>query len=120
MLVKLFSVMLIALSVATASHAASIEIAKPWAQAQADVTKPGAIFLTIINRGDADKLVSISTPAAKVAQIHNSKMKRGKMRMRRKAVLDVGAKTNVDLSLGGLHIMLTDLASPLQSGEKIR
>lgn len=110
------SVILIVMTFAMPAHAAAIEISNPMAKAQTDLSAPGGIFMTIVNKGGADKLVSIKTPVAKMAQIHNSKMKMGKMRMRRKTTLSVGANSTVELVDGGLHIMLIGVKAPLKSG----
>jgi copper(I)-binding protein len=116
MIQKLVSALIIGILFTVTAHAATIEIAKPWAKAQADTSTPGGIALTIVNSGGPDKLVSIKTPVARMAQLHNSKMKHGKMRMRRKTSLDVAAKANVELKMDGLHIMLMGLKSPLAAG----
>jgi hypothetical protein len=108
-----------ALAVAFPAVAATIEIHNPWAKQQSDPSKPGGIFLMIVNQGGADTLVSVSTPAAKIAQLHNNKISHGKMRMRRKTELDITAGAKVDLSSDGLHIMLMGLAKPLMPGTTI-
>ncbi len=78
------SISLILFSFAFPAYGASIEISNPMAMSQPNTDAPGAVALTIINNAGADKLVSAKTPVAKMAQIHNKKVKRGKMRMRRK------------------------------------
>jgi periplasmic copper chaperone A len=111
-----FSVISILVSFAFATQAAAIEIVNPVALTQPDTAAPGAIGLTIVNKAGADKLVSTKTPVAKIAQIHNNKIKRGKMRMRRKSGLQIGANTVTTLKTDGLHIMLMGLKSPLKAG----
>ena len=79
------------LAFADTGMAASIQIDDAWSPAQTDTSKPGAVFLRISNEGtETDTLVSLETPAADVAQLHMSKSKGGKMRMRKRMTLDVG------------------------------
>lgn len=107
---------IVAISTALPAAAGPIAIEAPSAMVQSDTSKPGGVSLTIVNSGDADTLVSISTPVAKVAQLYNNKMKRGKMRMRRKSTVDIAAKAKLTLTLEGLHIMLMGLTTPMNSG----
>ncbi len=72
--------------------------------------------MQIVNKGGDDKLVGMETPVAEIAQIHNSKMKKKKMRMRRKKELAVGAGQTVKFAHGGTHIMLVKLKSKLMAG----
>ncbi len=111
-----FGIFLILATFTFPANAASIEISNPIAMPQSKLAAPGGVALTIINNAGADKLVSAKTPVAKMAQIHNKKKKHGKMRMRRKTGLDIGANTVVKLQHSGLHIMLMGLKSPLKSG----
>ncbi len=111
-----FSILLILVSVTFPANAASIEIANPMAMPHANVLSPAGVALTIINNAGPDKLVSAKTPVAKMAQIHNNKFKRGKMRMRQLMGLDIGANTVVKLKHNDHHIMLVGLKSPLESG----
>ena len=110
------AIFILAVSPFTAAKAA-IQIDSPWAAQQLDMTKPGGIFMKIVNGGaNADKLLSVSTPVAKVAQLHNAKMKKGKMRMRRTKALEIAPGKAVSLKHDGLHIMLVGLKAPLKKG----
>lgn len=107
------------LAFAETGVAASIRIDDAWSPAQTDTSKTGAVFLKISNDGtETDTLVSIETPIAEVAQLHMSKSKGGKMRMRKKMTLDVKPGEAITLRHGGLHVMLVDLASTLEIGAR--
>ena len=95
--------------------AEGISIKSVRAMALADTSKPGAVALTI-EADSADRLVGISTPIAGVAQVHNSKMKGKKMRMRRTESFDIPAGTT-EMKHGGTHIMLMQLSGPLVAGD---
>lgn len=105
-------------SPARAGEQARIEVVEPWARAT--VIKTGAVYLTIVNRGDgADRLVGASTPTAARAELHEATMDGGVMRMREREDVKVGAHESVTFAPGGLHLMLMGLHRPLAAGETI-
>ena len=65
------------------------------------------------------KLVSVSTPAAGVVEIHEMKMDGSTMQMRPVPSLDLPAGQVVALKPGGYHVMLLDLKAPLNSGDTV-
>jgi copper(I)-binding protein len=70
-----------------------------------------------MNKGSApDRLVSVSTPAAKKAELHNHIMEGGLMKMRPVGVVEVTPGDPSVLQPGGLHIMLMGLSQPLVEG----
>jgi len=89
----------------------------PWARPSAGQAKNGAAYLRIVNGGgQADKLLSASTPAAKRVELHTHEHTDGVMRMRQVKAIEVPAKGEVALKPGGLHVMLFDLEKPLHEG----
>jgi periplasmic copper chaperone A len=83
--------------------------------------KSGAIYFSIINHGSAeDKLLSILTPAAATAEVHETKMDGDVMKMRAlENPLVIPAGVTVELKPGGFHVMLTGLKAPLKKGEVV-
>jgi copper(I)-binding protein len=74
-----------------------------------------AAYMTLLNRGEADdRLVSVSTPAATLVEIHESKVVDNVMQMN---PVEGGLLLPVDDAIklvpGGLHIMLMELTGPL-------
>jgi len=95
-----------------------IHIMKPWSRPLPAVSVNGAAYMTFMNKGDAtDRLLSISTPAAKKAEIHNHTMEGGLMKMRPVGALDITPGDGTVLQPGGLHIMLMGLTEPLVEGQ---
>lgn len=69
---------------------------------------------------EATRLVSISTPVAGVAQVHEMKMEGDVMRMRALPDgLDLPAGKPVALTPGGYHVMLLDLKAALPKDSTI-
>jgi periplasmic copper chaperone A len=85
------------------------------------VAKTGAVYFSVMNHGNVDdRLLSITTPAATVAELHETVMEGDVMKMRAIEggwVIEPG-KT-YDMKPGGIHVMLTGLKAPLKKGETI-
>lgn len=62
------------------------------------------------------KLVGVSSPAARLAQVHEMADRNGVMVMRAVPSLDLPSKRPVELKPGGLHVMLFELKQPLAAG----
>jgi len=92
------------------------EITNAWARATPGKAETGAAYLTI-QSPTADRLVSISTPVAKNAELHTMSMSGGVMQMRPVAGIDIPAGKTVTLKPGGEHVMLLGLNHPLQQGQ---
>ena len=68
----------------------------------------------------ADTLVSVSSPVAALAQIHESRMESNMMMMRElEAGLPLPAGQAVALAPGGNHIMLMGVTEPLKTGDTV-
>ncbi len=68
----------------------------------------------------ADTLVSISSPAAALAQVHEMRMESNMMMMRElEAGLPLPAGEAVALAPGGNHIMLMGVTEPLKTGDTV-
>ena len=68
----------------------------------------------------ADTLVSISSPVAALAQVHEMRMESNMMMMRElEAGLPLPAGQAVSLAPGGNHIMLMGVTEPLKTGDTV-
>jgi periplasmic copper chaperone A len=85
------------------------------------VAKSGAVYFSIMNHGaDDDVLVSISTPVATSAEVHETQMEGDVMKMRAlEKPLFIAAGSTIKLEPGGLHVMLTGLKGPLKKGQVV-
>jgi copper(I)-binding protein len=98
--------------------AAVVHVEGAWARETPPAAKTGAVYFTVVNDGAAaDRLVSVSTPAAERAEVHEMKTVNNVMRMRAlKDGAPVPPKGRLALAPGGNHIMLMGLKSGLKSG----
>jgi hypothetical protein len=88
---------------------------------EAPATRPtSAAYLTFENASGADiAIVSATTPAAKVVELHEMRDEDGRMRMRKVEKLVVPAKGSLVLKPGGLHVMLFQLTGALETGKTV-
>ncbi len=82
---------------------------------------PGsALYLRIHNRGDSDQtLVAASSAAANEVAIHRTVAENDMARMEAVDSIFIPAGETVDLSPGGMHIMLTGLTADLPPGHAL-
>ncbi len=107
-----------ALLLTAQAYAADVTIDDAWARATAPGQENGSVGLVITSAKDA-RLIAVTTPAAKFAEIHTMTMENGVMKMRQLEDLPLPAKQPVKLGPGGDHLMLFNLKKPLKAGEEI-
>lgn len=109
----------IALAAPASAQAPALHIAG-WARPTVAAQKSAAAYVSIHNGGRAaDRLLSVSTPAAAAASVHATSTRGGIVRMRAAGALPIGAGSRIEMKPGGLHIMLTGLKAPLRAGQKL-
>ena len=99
------------------ANASGITLQHVWARASAGAGTTGAAYLTVTDNGQPDKLVGVSTPAAEMAQLHETIDDQGVMKMRSVAGIDLTPGKPVTFQPGGYHVMLMGLHNPLKSGD---
>ena len=93
-----------------------LEVSNAWARATPGSAENGAAYLTI-QSPTADRLLSLSSPVAKKAELHTMSMEGMVMKMRPLADLDIPAGQSITLKPGGQHVMLLGLDAPLREGQ---
>jgi copper(I)-binding protein len=100
--------------------AGDIAITAAWARATPPAAKVAAAYVRVENRGDAaDRLLSAATPAAQSVTAHETVEENGVASMRPLADAAIPPGGTLDMSPGGIHLMLTGLAAPLTQGEHV-
>jgi periplasmic copper chaperone A len=83
-------------------------------------TSNSAAYMVIQNRGrESDRLLSVECDAARVVELHETKMQDDVMQMRMVPDIQIPAGEEIALTPGGFHIMLIDLQRNLEAGQKI-
>jgi copper(I)-binding protein len=118
----LFLAALAASAALAQSHGRSdIEVQHPWSRATPPGAKVGAGYMEIHNRGaQPDRLIAASTPAAQRVELHISERQGDVARMRQVKSYEIPARGRYVLQPGGAHLMLFDLARPLEKGERVK
>ena len=98
---------------------AQVAIEKPWLRATAPGARVAGGYMTISNQGAADKLVSVSSPAAARVEMHVHVNDNGVMKMREVPGYDVPAKGAFELKPGGAHLMFIEPKRPFKEGDKL-
>lgn len=107
---------LLLLAACDQQSAPDLNIRDGWARATAEGQTSGAVYLTIDNKGGADRLVSVSTDQAAMAMPHENATVDGVSQMRMLEDIEVPANGQVVLAPGGTHIMLEGLRGELVKG----
>jgi hypothetical protein len=104
----------------TAEPVPKLIILDAWTRPAATSIGTGAIYLTLVNEGNAaDALVSASSDAAETAGLHETQMKEGIMSMVPVSRLEVPIGSRIELKPGGLHLMLMGLKQDLNPGDTV-
>jgi len=115
--------------------AQQLSIEDPRARSTDPTAERGAVYFSFVNATDEDRSIVSATVAddvAGVVELHETVAAEdtdsdmddgdagmdgmGAMRMREVASIDAAAGETVSLEPGGLHIMLLDVAEPLEAG----
>jgi copper(I)-binding protein len=94
------------------AHAQNVEIKDAWARPTVQGQQATGAFMTLTAK-ERLQLLSVSSPVAGVAEVHEMKMEGDVMRMRAVNALDLPAGQTVELKPGGYHVMLMNLKTPL-------
>lgn len=107
------------LAAASGATLAQTTVKDAWVRGTVPQQKATGLFATITS-AKGGRLLSVSSPAAGVAEIHEMAMDGSTMRMRALPDgLPLPAGKAVELKPGGYHVMLMDLKQPLKAGDNV-
>ncbi len=106
------------LAVNTLPAFADVSVADPWVRATVAQQRATGAFMQLTSDSDA-RLVSASSPAAEVVEIHEMTMHNNVMKMSPVRGLDLPAGKAVELKPGGYHVMLMGLKAQVKEGEAV-
>lgn len=97
-----------------------LQIVKPWARTSSAQPDIAGGFMTVVNEGDTDRLVSASCPAATSVEIHAIRVKGPRLEMRRSETgLIIPPANRQVLKPRGYHLLMLGLTAPLSAGTKL-
>ena len=99
-----------------ATQASNVSIERAWARATPPGVQVGAAYAVITNKGQADRLLKVTTPASARVEIHKTTQIEDRTQMRPVTTVELPIGGCVTFGPGGLHLMLVDLKRPLRAG----
>ncbi len=81
--------------------------------------RPGAVFLSIDNKGGDDKLIAASSALSARVELHTHTMDNGVMKMRPVEAIEIPANSKTELKSGGYHIMMFDVETMPEMGATV-
>ena len=97
-----------------------IAISQAWVRPSFGSTDATALYLTIRNTGTLpDAVLTVTTPAAAICELHRSGVEGGIASMRALDELPLPPGVQVQLEPKGTHVMLMQLSHALKAGEHL-
>jgi copper(I)-binding protein len=96
-----------------------VTISDAWIAASPGGASTGAGYVTIVNVGEADRLISVASPRALRVETHEMVMDGAIMKMRETDGVVIPAGESVALAPEGRHLMFLDIVSPFMAGETV-
>ncbi len=115
---KSYGLLLLALLSAGQAQAQSVIVKDAWIRGTVQGQTATGAFMELTAKSNV-RLIGVSTPLTKNAEVHNMTMENGVMKMFPVVGIDVPAGKTVKLASGGYHVMLTNLQKPLNPGDKV-
>lgn len=108
----------LALAVSSFPASAEVTVTNAWVRGTVPAQTSTGAFMTLHSTERA-RVVKVTSPVAKVVEIHASEMHGGVMHMHAMDDLVLLPGKRFELKPGGHHIMLTGLARALGAGESV-
>lgn len=97
---------------------AQVSVEDAWVRATVPQQKATGAFMKL-NAAKDTRLVSVTSPASPVVEVHEMAMQDNVMRMRQVPGVELPAGKTIELKPGGYHIMLMDLPQQMKAGETV-
>jgi copper(I)-binding protein len=97
----------------------TLHIEHPWSREMPPVAPTAAAYFVVHNKGnEADRLLSVATPVAGKAEIHEHIHADGLMKMQQVQSVAIPAGGEVKFEPMGYHVMLFNLPQQAKDGER--
>lgn len=97
---------------------AQVTVEDAWVRATVPQQKATGAFMKL-NAAKGSRLVSVTSPASPVVEVHEMALQDNVMRMRQVPGVELPAGKTVELKPGGYHIMLMDLPQQVKAGDTV-
>lgn len=117
---KLYACLLLLLAGFLQAASADLMVHEPYIRALPPGVSNSAVYMQLMNHGDQDvEVVGLSSSVSDSASVHETVEEDGMLRMRALDVITVPAHGTLELSPGGVHVMLMGLNQPLKEGDSV-
>ncbi|MCP4427265.1 MAG: copper chaperone PCu(A)C [Chloroflexi bacterium] len=117
----LVTLLLVGVVACTSSGGGELEVTDAWGRTSPKVAQNGAFYMNIVNNTSGDEqLLSATTEACDVVELHEMYMKEGDVMGMREAPggkIDISAGETVELKVGGLHVMCIGKLADFEVGD---
>ena len=116
----LFAALALGMFVTACGGDSDVKISDAWARSSPGMASNGAAYMILEGGTEDDRLVAASVPVqvAGMAQVHEVVMNDGAMAMQQvENGIVIPAGETVALEPGGYHVMMMNLAEPLEVGD---
>jgi copper(I)-binding protein len=114
-----FPTLAVAMAVGASALAhAEVTASNAWVRGMVPAQTSTGAFMTLTSTVDA-KLLSVSTPVARMVEIHETKMMNGANHMHEVESVELPAGKPVSLSPGGHHVMLMGMVKAVKPGDMV-
>jgi len=110
--------LLVLLALAATPAAAQISVEDAWIRATPPGAKTAAGYM-IIRADSADRLLSVTSPAAERVETHITVQDGDVMRMREAKGYELPANGTLQLKPGGGHLMFVNIKAPMKEGTSV-
>ncbi|HET7365671.1 MAG TPA: copper chaperone PCu(A)C [Burkholderiales bacterium] len=110
--------LMLLLALAATPAAAQIAVEDAWIRATPPGARTAAGYL-VISADTADRLVSVTSPAAERVETHVTVHEGDVARMREVKGYDVPAHGTLELKPGGAHLMFVNIKAPMKEGMSV-
>ncbi|MDQ5896050.1 MAG: hypothetical protein RLZZ592_750 [Pseudomonadota bacterium] len=107
-----------ALTLASLSAHAQVSVKEAWVRATVAQQKATGAFMQITSTEPA-RLIDVKSDAAKIVELHEMRMEGDRMMMKAVSGIDLVPGKPLELKPGSYHVMLIDLARPVNAGDKV-
>jgi len=108
----------LSLALGTTVALAQTTVKDAWVRGTVAQQKATGAFMQITS-AQGGRLVSVRTPVAGIAEIHEMKMSGDVMKMGAVPSIELPAGQAVDLKPGGYHLMFMDLKKQIKAGDNV-
>src|SRR5882672_8443489 len=114
---RIYLVLALGGAIPGSASAQGVQVVDAWSRPTPPGMDVGVVYFTVRNAGKSDRLLRVSSPVAKRAELHESAMKNGVMSMGGLSSVDIGSAAPTSFEPSGKHVMLLGLKRSLKEGD---